>query len=156
MKKLIIILGLIVFAFSANAQWKSESETYNKYLDGTYLTAYYYGGASDTIGTSDSTWTQVVLVNNKDELKYDIYIEADSTGGTASDVYFIRQTKTTEGQSYSVAAGDTTTWAMSSTDTSFTISEGTATSDRFFKIIMKGSNDELKAKLSKLQIHFYE
>lgn len=138
-----MFLGVL---FTSNAQnttndaTLSYSQTYN----------YFTGSASDTIGALDSIWTYTVRKKSDAKLYMYYYVDLDSTGGTAADVYIIRQKKMFLEEDYTVV--DTITWA-GTVDTTFSSLSAIKDSE-YWRLIIKGSNDSFKVKINALNIKF--
>lgn len=150
MKRLLIFIGLLL-SIVVYSQ-------YDRTLGANEWTLDHEGNASDTLHTGDSIWTyQIWLPHHGDPLKYKIYMDVDSTGGTsaiANRYLFILQAKNSEDETYT--ALDTVTY-QGTADTTFSFTE--TTTAQFYKkwrMYVKGTSDELKIEIQKLNWSWYK
>lgn len=153
MKKLITILILAIFVFTAFGQKTSTLSA--KDPKGAWLIDKYLG-TGDTIGTGDSTWYYTIYPNKGERVYYDIWMDIDSIGGTgnvANQVPVILQ-----GRRLSVdpwTAIDTVNYAGKA-DTTFKFSQvSTASFYTEFKITVTGKSDSFAARFYRIVARFW-
>ena len=151
MKRLLILLLFVPFIISAQG-------TYERTLGSNEWTYDHEGNAGDTLFTGDSIWYfEIWTPKHGDPLKYKIYMDIDSTGGTSSSAnkyYIVLQAKNSEDETYS---GLDSVAYIGTVDTTFSITEtSTAQLYKKWRIYIYGLSDELKIEIQKLNWAFYK
>jgi hypothetical protein len=147
MKKLLILLFFPLICYSQHETLSGNEWVYN-----------YDGIESDTLGNGDSIWyKELYFPSHGDPLKYDIFFDVDSTGGTSSsdnEYLFIVQGKNNESDSYTPY--DTVSYAGTA-DTVFHLTEtGTAKIIKWLRLYVIGESDELVVEIQKMEASFYK
>jgi hypothetical protein len=150
MKKL-----LILFAFIS---YMSYSQNPVKILNSNEWLYEYEGLTIDTLGNGDSVWyKEVYMPYHGDAVKYKIYMDVDTVGGTSSSsnkYLFILQAKNSTDESYT--ALDTVGY-IGTADTTFSFTEtSTAQLYKRWRMYVKGLSDDLYIEIQKLNWGFYK
>jgi hypothetical protein len=152
MKNFIVALILLSCALSVSAQ---ESSTYDKTLGYSETYLEFTGSSTDVLKVGDSTWCYTVWKKSVRPLKYDVYMDLDSTGGTKN-----MMTITLLGKKWLDQAAWTTLKTQRYTlgrDTTFTFTESsTAGQYQFYKVNVVGDNDTFLMSIKKLFMKFWE
>jgi hypothetical protein len=118
----------------------------------------YEGNSSDTLGAGDSIlYKEVKLPQHGDALKYKIYLDVDSIGGTsdaANKYNFFLQAKNSDDETYSNL--DTIGY-IGTSDTTFSFVQ-TTTSEyyKYWRMYIEGLTDELVIELQLINWSFYK
>lgn len=147
MKKLLVLSFILcAFAFISNAQVTAPDLGY----DNTY--SYYTGQTADTMGVADSIWYYDIRKKTDTKIYPQVYLSLDKLAGSGrAAVLCIIQGKATDGQSYTPV--DTISWGVS-VDSAFTIKPGVSYEYQYWRLYIKGSNDNFKARPLKVEWFF--
>jgi len=148
MKNLIFITLLfsILPVFGQNATIDKTLEYGQTYIN-------FSGVAADTIGVGDSTWTYTVYKKSDDNIYPYIYTDlAVVAGGTPDTVLVILQGKVFANQSFT--ALDTVIWRGNPDNAITPFDYTTANKNQIWRVMLQGSNDAIKARVSKLDFYF--
>lgn len=147
MKKLILFITLLsIFAFGVNAQ--------NAYIDKGGSFVKYTGAASDTITESDTTFVLNVTNPQNYPLLHDVKVSLDSVSGTPTADIKLKG-KLFSGDDYTTIS--TVSWAGTSSDTTFTITEhSTAKYYRYYRVYIDAdSGTTQKFKVDEIKTKFW-
>ena len=152
MKNFIFSMILLACAFITNAQ---ESTTYDDHLGYSATYAKFTGGTTDVLKVADSIWSYTIWKDAVRPLKYDTFLELDSTGGTKNNV-----TVTLLGKKWLDQAAWTTlktaTW-VNGHDTTIVFTESsTAGQYQYYKLNIQGANDTFLVSIKKFFAKFWE
>lgn len=140
MKKLFVILMLGLFSLASF----SQNQTVDKSLGYNKTYSFYVGQSSDTLGSSDSTWTYTINKLSTKKTFCNVYIEVDTLAGTTDDeCSFILEYKAAPGESIYTTANTVT--YFQSEDTTFNIQNTTAVISDYWRIRVEGSTDDIKS-----------
>lgn len=151
MKKLVLALLSIVFAFAASAQMPADTG-YDAVVKLDQSAYFYTGSSTDVIGPGDSTLTKTIFINTHDEVICDVYMDIDSvSAGADVSIYF--NGKQFPDDSYT--ALDTVTYSMTE-DTVFTFTSTSAKKYRYWQVSIEAPADSIEAELQKAYFKFWK